>query len=467
MDYSNTSTTQSKRPSKKNNPWTWVALVAAGLACGTLLFLFTKQQNLQTSIASAEKVELSSFPITIPTIKYGFAIDTFQVVEDEIKSNQFLGDILSKYGVDYVSIEQLVQNAKPVFDIRHIRVGKPYMILAKDTTQRADYFIYEPSVYEYYVFHLKDDLKVEHVERPVTTEIQTMDGTINASLWQTMVDNGVSYELTAKMEDALQWSVDFYHVQKGDHFELIYEQNYIEGQKVGVGQVKAAHYTTGPTQFQAYWYENEKFQGYYDEKGRPMKKTFLKAPVKYSRISSKFNMNRFHPILKRRKPHLGTDYAAPYGTPIYAVADGVVTKANYTKGNGRFVKIKHDKKYQTQYLHMQGFAEGIKSGVHVKQGQVIGYVGSTGLATGPHVCFRFWMDGKQVNHLKLNFPEPDPLPEEELPAFNKIRDSYLTRLAELGPKPAVTAPAGEEETPKTEEEQSTSSLETKTNQNKG
>lgn len=456
MDYSNTSTNTRKRKPAKWNFWTWGALVAAGLVCGTALHFLTQKQNLQASLAAAEPVSLSSFPITIPTIKYGFAIDTFQVIEDLIQPNQFLGDLLNAHGVDYLSIEQLVNNAKPVFDTRHIRVGKPYMILSKDTTQRADYFIYEPSVYEYYVFHLKGDLEVVHVERPVTTELKTMEGVVEASLWQTMVDNGVSYELTAKMEDALQWSVDFYHVQKGDNFQLIYEQNFIDGQEVGVGQVKAAHYKTGNTKFQAYWYENENFQGYYDENGRPMKTTFLKAPVKYSRISSKFNMNRFHPILKRRKPHLGTDYAAPYGTPIYAVADGVVTKASYTKGNGRFVKIKHDKKYQTQYLHMQGFAKGISSGVHVKQGQVIGYVGSTGLATGPHVCFRFWMDGKQVNHLNLNFPEPDPLPEEELPAFFQVRDQYLNQLATLE---ASSAP--EPAAPPTEEEaESTSSVET-------
>lgn len=162
-----------------------------------------------------------------------------------------------------------------------------------------------------------------------------------------------------------------------------------------------------------------------------MNKGFLKAPVKASRISSYYNLNRFHPILKRRRPHLGTDYAAPHGTPIQAVGDGVVSIASYTNGNGNYVKIKHDDTYQTQYLHMSGFADGIRAGSHVKQGQTIGYVGSTGLATGPHVCFRFWKNGRQVNHLRLNFPPPEPLPESELAKFNEQRDVYLKQLDEI------------------------------------
>ena len=262
-------------------------------------------------------------------------------------------------------------------------------------------------------------------------------GSIESSLWNAMVDNGMSFELTARMEDALQWSIDFHHLQKGDQFKLVYDENYIEGKPVGVGQVHAAYYKNFDNEYYAIYYPEGKHQGYYDLEGRPMKAFFLKAPVKYSRISSYYNLNRFHPILKRRRPHFGTDYAAPYGTPIYAVGNGVVTKASYTKGNGNFVKIKHDKVYETQYLHMQSFAKGISSGVHVKQGQVIGYVGSTGLATGPHVCFRFWKNGKQVNHLRLNFPPPEPIPESEIPEFKKIRDEFLAQLDAIEIKPLV------------------------------
>lgn len=401
---------------------------------GALYYFFDARKSLQASLISSEELEISSFPVVVPNLKYGFALDTFQVVEKTIQNGEFLADILLEQKMDYQGIEQLVANAKDVFDVRHFRVGKNYTILSKDTTQQADYFIYEPSVYEYVVFHLKDEMEVKKVEREITTETSTASGIIESSLWNAMVNNGQSFELTAKMEDALQWSIDFHHLQKGDEFKLVYDQNYIEGEKVGVGMVQAAYYKTGGNEYYAIYFDNGEDSGYYDLEGRPMNKGFLKAPVKYSRISSYYNLNRFHPILKRTRPHYGTDYAAPYGTPIYAVGDGVVTRASYTKGNGNFVKIKHDDTYQTQYLHMQKFASGISPGVHVKQGQVIGYVGSTGLATGPHVCFRFWKNGKQVNHLNLTFPPPAPLPEGDMPAFNEAKQGYLTLLGGLTPE---------------------------------
>lgn len=401
---------------------------------GALYYFFDARKSLQASLISSEELEISSFPIVVPTLKYGFALDTFQVAEKTIQNGEFLADILLAQKMDYQGIEQLVQNAKDVFDVRHFRVGKPYTILSKDTTQQADYFIYEPSVYEYVVFHLKDEMKVTKVKREITKTTQTASGVIESSLWNAIVNNGQSFELAAKMEDALQWSIDFHHLQKGDEFKLVYDQDYIDGQKVGVGMVHAGYYKTGDNIYHAIYFDNGKDSGYYDLEGRPMNKGFLKAPVKYSRISSYYNLNRFHPILKRTRPHYGTDYAAPYGTPIYAVGDGVVNKASYTKGNGNFVKIKHDDTYQTQYLHMQKFGPGIAAGVHVKQGQVIGYVGSTGLATGPHVCFRFWKNGKQVNHLNLQFPPPEPLPEEDMPAFNELKAGYLNMLANLKPE---------------------------------
>ena len=261
-----------------------------------------------------------------------------------------------------------------------------------------------------------------------------------------MMDQGLSFELAAKMEDALQWSIDFHHLQKEDQFKIVYDQNYIDGKKVGVGKVHAAYFKNANlNEYYAIFYNNGDESGFYDLEGKPMKRAFLKAPLKYSRISSYYNPNRFHPILKRRRPHYGTDYAAPYGTPIYAVGDGYVTKASYTKGNGRYVKIRHDDTYETQYLHMQGFAKGIKSGVHVRQGQVIGYVGSTGLATGPHVCFRFWKNGRQINHLKLTFPPSDPLPEKDMAGFNLEKEKYLNMLNQVQFEEEVQIASNEEE----------------------
>ena len=408
-------------------------LLFAGTSVIALLAFVFYLPTIMTRNESANLIKandishLSHFKIFQPTIKYGFILDTFQVTTSSIQSNQFLGDILDQHRVPYQMIDQLARNSKDIFDVRKLRVGKEYMILAKDTVSPAEFFIYEPDVFSYVIYDLKN-ASAKVVEREVVSETQTASGIIESSLWQTMVDNDLSYELASRLEDVFGWSIDFYHIQKGDQFKVIYEQKYIDGKPVGVGDISAGYYKNFDNEYYGVYFENEKHSGFYDLEARPMKKNFLKSPVKYSRISSRFNLNRFHPILKRRKAHLGTDYAAPYGTPILAVADGVVTKASRTRGNGNFVKIKHDKTHQTQYLHMQKFAKGVRSGVHVKQGQTIGYVGSTGLATGPHVCFRFWKNGRQVNHLRLNFPPPDPMPKEDIPRFNEVRDELVTKL---------------------------------------
>ena len=375
-----------------------------------------------------KEVDLDAFPIQIPTTKYGFVIDTFQVIEKTIERGEFLADILLRHQVNYPLVDSLVKKSKGIFDTRNIRVGKPYTILFKDSTQRPEFFIYEPSVYNYVVFDLRDTLDVYKAERPVSKTVEIAEGTIESNLWNTMVDQGLDFELAVKMELAMQWSVSFHTLQKGDHFKLVYEKDHIDGKPVGVGKLHAAYFKNGDKEHFATYFVGKEEEGYYNLNGKPMKKAFLKDPVRYTRISSRYNLRRFHPILRRRRAHLGTDYAAPYGTPIYAVGNGTVTDARYTKGNGRFVKIHHNETYQTQYLHMQKFASGIRAGVKVVQGQVIGYVGSTGLATGPHVCFRFWKNGRQVNHLNLSFPTTKPLPESEIPAYEKIRDHYLEMM---------------------------------------
>lgn len=401
----------------------------SAFAFGSVFYWFSGNSLFSGASTSEKEIVLSSFPVITPTLKYGFALDTFQVKEGAIRSGQFLSDLLLAQHVDYPSIEKIVQNAKGIFHVNELRPGNAYTVLTKDSTGRADHLIYEPNIYEYVVFNLKqEDLTVERIKRPTSTEVKAAAGKIEGSLWQAMTDGGMSYELADKMEDALQWTVDFHHLQKGDEFKLVYDQHFVEGKDAGIGKVYAAYYKSEKKEHYAIYYEGGKFKGYYDLKGHPMRNAFLKAPVRFSRISSYYNLNRFHPILKRVRPHFGTDYAAPAGTPIMAVGDGVIEKASYTNGNGNFVKIKHSGTYESQYLHMRGFAKGIRAGAHVSQGEVIGYVGSTGLATGPHVCFRFWMGGKQVNHLKLNLPDPDPLPASEMEQFNKIKEVYLAKL---------------------------------------
>lgn len=420
---------------------------------GTLIgliatFFFPNDQHTNIVGASmlpsevTETEQLGNFPITIPTIRYGFVIDTFEVVEGSVERNQTLGGLLSNNGVDAIAIEQLVQNSSGIFDInRGFRAGKDYLLLLSMEDGAPAHLVFEPNVFEYIVFDLQGDMAVKKVEREVELRTRFVDGKIQSSLWEALTDQNVNMEAASKMEDALQWSVDFSHTQKGDEFRIIYDEKFIKDQPVGAGQVYAASYRRDGKESFAFWFDNGEFKGFYDEDGRPAKSGFLKSPVKYTRISSKYNPKRFHPILKRVRPHLGTDYAAPEGTPIYAIGDGVVEEAAYTKGNGRYVKIKHDKVYQTQYLHMSRFARGIKRGAQVTQGEVIGYVGSTGLATGPHVCFRFWKNGRQVNHLKEKLPSAKKLPKDVLEEFYQVRDQYMLMLegkADIAPSTMVS-----------------------------
>lgn len=419
---------------QKNRKYLLSALVLAIIASS----IFISEQNPFVSHSAVvptdllRKTKLGAFPIVEPNVKYGFVLDTFQVNEGKVKANETIGELLLANGFSGSDVVSLAEKSKGVYDlVRNFRVGKSYMFLTRRGEEKPSYFIYEPNVFEYVVVYLENGIEVSKTERPVEIREASLHGQINSSLWVAIEETGASMEVAAKMEDALETSVDFSHVQVGDEFKLVYDEKYIDGERVGVGNVHAAYYKQADSgkEHYVFWFDGGgDHVGFYDQEGRPMRGRFLKAPVKYTRISSRYNPRRYHPVLKRVRPHLGTDYAAPTGTPIYAVGNGVVVAKGYTRGNGNYIKIKHDKVYQTQYLHMSRFAKGIKKGSYVSQGQVIGYVGSTGLATGPHVCFRFWKNGKQINHLREYFPPSKPLPEELLPEFYKVRDVYMEKL---------------------------------------
>ncbi|MCE2496811.1 MAG: M23 family metallopeptidase [Flavobacteriales bacterium] len=247
-----------------------------------------------------------------------------------------------------------------------------------------------------------------------------------------MVDNHMSPALVMELSTVYAWTIDFFRIQKGDKFKVIYEEKYVDGEFLGVGRVKAVEFVHMDEEYPAYYFEEEEgFGDYFDDGGDNLRRVFLMAPVEYSRISSRYTKRRFHPVQKRWKAHLGTDYAAPHGTPIYSTADGVVTHRAYTRGNGNYVKIRHNSTYTTQYLHMSKFASNVKVGTRVRQGQTIGYVGSTGLATGPHVCYRFWKNGVQVNAFNEDLPPSEPIKDENRPAFEKVRDERKKQLRNI------------------------------------
>lgn len=361
--------------------------------------------------------------------RWGLSIHDFRLTDIELRPGAVLGEILMQQGLTYPQVAKLVESSKGKFNINSMRAGRTLHFLAKTQETSPQYMVYEPSPYEFAVFNLREPYEVNIVKRDVKTEIVAASGVLETSFWQAMTDNGLNDELADGMIDVLASSVDFYHQKQGDRFKVVYEQHFVEGAQVGTGKIIAAVYERDGSAYYAFNFEQagEK-SNYFDFDGRPARKAFLKSPVKFSRISSRYNLNRLHPILGYHKAHLGTDYAAPYGTPIMTVAEGVVLEATRRGGNGNFVKIRHDGTYETQYLHMQRFAKGIRPGTRVAQGQTIGYVGATGLATGPHCCFRFWKNGREVDHLRLNLPQPLPITGAAFTAFAPVRDGLIQML---------------------------------------
>lgn len=376
---------------------------------------------------------------------FGFNPDSVHIENNVIRKNQIFGNILSENGLTTNLILLLEHEAREIFNIRSIRPGEKYHVIKKhECDDKPVAIVYEPDKYKYVVCDLRDSVSVKLVEKKVETCEETIQGKITNSLWGALQEKGIHPSIIDLMEDALSSSVDFYHTRNGDEFKLIFENKYIDGESVGVGRLIAACYINDNGSNYSFLYKTKDEEGYFDFEGRPAKKTFLKAPVRFSRISSSYNLRRFQPIKGKTIPHLGTDYAAPYGTEIRAVADGVVSAASYTGGNGKFVKIKHDNIYETQYLHMSRFAKGVKNGSRVRQGETIGYVGSTGLATGPHVCFRFWKNGRQVNHLKEKLPSAQPMNMTELPAFFEHRDKLLFKLNNISGRSEMASISDEE-----------------------
>jgi murein DD-endopeptidase MepM/ murein hydrolase activator NlpD len=375
---------------------------------------------------------LDTVQIQAPTLLYGFHVDSFMVIENTIRRNQFLGEILSEYQVTDQQIHDLSIKSKNVFDVRKLEARKNYTILCtQDSLPRAEYFIYEPNAIEYVVYKLKDSIEVSLNQRKIDTVNTSVAGIIENSLWVTMTDAGADPMLIHSLSEVFAWQVDFYRIQKGDRFKVLYEQLLVDDEEAGIGKIIGAYFNHNEEDYYAVYFDQGSGISYFDENGQSLQKQFLKSPLRYKRISSRYTRRRYHPVLKRYKAHLGTDYAAPTGTPIRSVGDGIVEEARYSQYNGRYVKIRHNSVYSTQYLHMSRFGPGIKGGVKVTQGQVIGYVGSTGLANGPHLCFRFWKNGQQVDALNVKLPPSEPVNEDKRDEYEVVMKSVLKKLDKI------------------------------------
>jgi murein DD-endopeptidase MepM/ murein hydrolase activator NlpD len=363
-------------------------------------------------------------------IEYGINCDSLRIERGVIRKNQSLSEILSFYDIGSEIIHQIASMSRPVFDVRKMRVGNPYtVIFSNDTVPEMLYFIYEEDEVSYITYELKDQIKVKRSEKPLTREVRVATGIIESSLWNSLVENGNDPALASEMSEVYAWTIDFFGIQKGDYYKVMYEELMVEGKSIGVGKVLSACFNHMGSDIYAFQFASNGETGYYNEKGENLQRAFLKAPLRFKRISSGFSHGRMHPILKVKRPHLGVDYAADYGTPVQTIGDGVVIEKGWNKGGGgNYIKIKHNGAYTTLYMHLAGFAKGIKSGSRVRQGDVIGYVGSTGLSTGPHLDFRVFLNGQAIDPLKVESPPSEPVPASYLTQYNHLKDSLKVGL---------------------------------------
>lgn len=377
-----------------------------------------------------------SIQVNDPRVLYGINVDEYVVIENKVKKNEYLSDILESYNVPVKFVNQVSSIPRNLFDVRKIATNKKYTVICKpDSLKTAKAFIYEPNPIDYIVFTFEDSLWVDVCQREVVIEEKSIAGVIQSSLSQTINEMGISHELTNKFVDIFAWQVDFQRLQKGDVFKLVYEEIQVEGRSIGIRNINGIYFEHFASDYYAIPFDQGNGKDYFDDRGKSLRKALLKYPIEFTRISSRYSGRRFHPVQKIFKPHLGTDFSAPTGTPIRSVGEGIVEEAQYKSNNGNYVKIRHNGTYTTQYLHMSRIEPGIRAGVRVTQGQRIGYVGSTGLATGPHLCYRFWRNGKQVDALRVELPPSQPIREEFAEAYEQVKAQIKVQLDAI-PSPA-------------------------------
>lgn len=400
--------------------------------------LFVGRNDTISPDQLAASIQISDKKTQTPNIAYGLRLDELVLKQDTVELSESLGEILGRYNVSSAQLQQITAQ-KEVFDVRKLRAHKPYTIIhQKDSLQTAKGFIYHPNPVDYVAIYFEDSVRVLRAQHPVDTLRHTLTGRIESSLYMSVVDNGGSPQLVNELADVFAWAIDFFGLQTGDFYKVVYTTYEVEGVAAGLGEIETAVFHHAEKDIFAFSFDQGRGLEYFDQEGNSLKRSFLKAPLNFTRISSRFSYSRLHPILKIRRPHLGVDYAAPMGTPVVAVGDGIVTKAAYSGGAGRMIKVQHNSNYTTAYLHLHSYAKGIKSGTRVKQGQVIGYVGSSGLSTGPHLDFRFYKNGVPVDPLSVDPQPAEPLAAELMSAFKQHSATQKAQLDALVlPSPAV------------------------------
>jgi murein DD-endopeptidase MepM/ murein hydrolase activator NlpD len=406
-----------------------------GLLLAFFLFFIFSCDNIR-KCQSAEAINKPDTvlvkPVRKPTLTFGIPSDSFVIIKNHIRRNSFLSDILGDYGVSRQETDKVIRNSAKVFDVRDIRAGHNYTILAdKDSAARVRYFIYEHDPSIFYIFSFNDSLNITLYKEETRQVMKFSSVTIETSLWEAMITDSINIELASELSDIFAWTVDFFGLQKGDRFKVIYEERFLGDKSISIGRIYGAEFENSGSHIFAIPMIQSGQESYYDSAGNSLRKAFLKAPLRYSRISSGYSSGRMHPILRIVRPHYGVDYVAPEGTPVYSIGDGKIISTENEDGSGRIVRIRHNSVYSTAYMHLSSFGKGIVAGASVKQGDIVGYVGNSGLSTGPHLDFRIYMNGYAVNPLKVDAPPVEPVLEENKVKFEMISNVVRDLLATI------------------------------------
>jgi len=406
----------------------WAVSFILLLQVAYYIFDYYETKRIMEELAKQPEVKIPE-----PVMLFNIPIDSFNVVPGKVRSGQNLSDILVSKGISMSKIDEISKKSILTFDVRKMKVDNPYyFFMNKKNASKVDYFIYEINPVDYVVYQLSDSLRIYKEKKPIETLVKSASGVITSSLWNALAAQALDYNLALSLSDIYQWSIDFYGLQKGDKFRVVFEENFVNGKSIGIGRIFAAQFFHAKENFYAFRFTQDNEDSYFDDKGQSLKKAFLKAPLKFSRISSSFSASRFHPVLKIYRPHFGVDYAAPTGTPVMSIGDGtVIAKAYQAAGGGNYLKIKHNSVYTTSYMHLSGYASGISNGTRVRQGQVIGYVGATGLASGPHLDFRVFFNGSPMDPLKVKSEPGIPVDKKYMANYTIHRDSMMTKLSTI------------------------------------
>lgn len=398
-----------------------------------ILSIFTILLSISTAAVScknARQEEIVAEEEPAQTL-YGINYKNYSLAEGVFSQGEPMGKVLGRFGLSAKKIDEIDRACKGVFDMRTVRAGNKYTAFFEgDSSARTlTHFVYEKNLTDYVIFTLHgDSVVITPGQKEIRTERCHATATISSSLWNCIIDNNLSPALAVEIEDIFAWSVDFFGIQKGDSITIVYDRNFVDTLSIGVGRVWGAVFTHAGKDYYAIPFKQGDKISYWDENGNSLRKMLLKAPLKYSRISSRFSNARLHPIYKVYRPHHGVDYAAPAGTPVYAIADGVITFKGWSGGGGNTLKIKHPRNLTSGYLHLRGYAKGIAVGTRVHQGQLIGYVGSTGASTGPHLDFRLWKGGTPIDPLKAPSEPTEPISAENLAAFSYVKENIIAEL---------------------------------------